>query len=71
MLAATGLDIIKNGAGFSEGQIGLLAAGFLVAFCVAMASIKFLLYFIKNHNFIIFGIYRILVALLLLILWIK
>jgi undecaprenyl pyrophosphate phosphatase UppP len=36
-----------------------------------MASIKFLLYFIKNHNFIIFGIYRILVALLLLILWIK
>lgn len=69
MAAATGLDIIKSAAGFSAGQIGLLAAGFLMAFLVAVISIKFLLYFIKNHNFIVFGIYRIVIAFLFLMLW--
>ena len=71
MAAATGFDIIKSAADFSSDQIGLLAVGFLTAFFVAIISIKFLLYFIKNHNFIVFGIYRIVIALLFLALWIK
>jgi len=69
MAAATGLDLIKTGAIFSGAQVGLLAAGFLAAFCVALASIKFLLYFIKNHNFIVFGVYRIVIAVLFLMLY--
>jgi len=71
MAAAAGLDMIKSASAFSMDQIGLLAAGFLMAFFVAILSIKFLLYFIKNHSFISFGIYRIIIAVLFLALWIK
>ena len=71
MIAATGLDIMSNASSFSADQAGLLIAGFIVAFIVAMAGIKFLLYFIKNHNFVLFGIYRIIIALLFLVLWFR
>lgn len=63
MLAASSLDFIKNASTFSKNQFDLLAVGFLVSFVVAVASIKFLLNFIKKHNFIPFGIYRILAAI--------
>jgi undecaprenyl-diphosphatase len=71
MAAATGFDIIKNAADFSVDQIGLLAVGFMCAFFVAIVSIKFLLYFIKNHNFVVFGIYRIVIALFFLVQWMR
>lgn len=63
MLAAAVLDILKSPQPFSSGEWEILAMGFFTAFVVAIASIKFLLYFIKNHSFIVFGIYRILAAL--------
>jgi undecaprenyl-diphosphatase len=66
MLAATGYDLIKTGSGFSLGQYQYLLAGFVTAFIVAILSIKFLLGFIKTHTFIPFGIYRI----TLVVLWI-
>ena len=43
--------------------MGFLSAGFIVSFVVAILSIRFLLFFIKNNNFIPFGIYRIFAAL--------
>ncbi len=64
MAAATAYDLYKSAGSFSFGQFHLLAIGFVVSFIVAAASIKWLLYFIKNHTFISFGIYRIIVALL-------
>jgi undecaprenyl-diphosphatase len=63
MLAASGLDLLKNADSFSKNQLGVLAVGFVVSFVTAMVSIKFLLSFIKKHNFIPFGIYRILLTL--------
>jgi len=63
MLAATGLDLIKNANQFSLSQWNFLAVGFIVSFVIALASIKFLLNFIKKRSFIYFGIYRIVVAL--------
>ena len=63
MLAAAALDLLKNNQSFSSNEWGLLTVGFLVSFAVATASIKFLLHYIKNHNFIAFGIYRVVVAL--------
>jgi undecaprenyl-diphosphatase len=63
MLAATGLDLVKNYQSFSSDQFGTLAVGFVVSFVVALIAIKFLLQFIRRHNFIPFGIYRIIVAL--------
>ena len=62
MLAATALDLIKHRALFSSSQTGFLLTGFATAFVVALFSVKFLLYYIKNHSFIIFGVYRILAA---------
>jgi undecaprenyl-diphosphatase len=62
MCAAVGLDLLKSAKLFSHAQYGVLAVGFLTSFVVGVASIKFLLYFIKSHNFIYFGVYRIVVA---------
>ncbi len=62
MLAATGLDLLKNASSFSSDQFGTLAVGFIASFAVAALSIKFLLGFIRNHDFIPFGAYRILAA---------
>lgn len=64
MLAATGLDLAKSAGSFSGGDLGFLALGFIVSFLVAMLAIKFLLYFIKHNDFIPFGIYRIVLALI-------
>jgi undecaprenyl-diphosphatase len=64
MLAATGLDLVKSASGFSAGDFWLLAVGFIVAFLVAIVSIKFLLRFIKTHTFVPFGVYRIVAAIL-------
>lgn len=66
MGAAVALDLIKSAQTFKPGDFLYLSIGFMVSFVVALFSIKFLLNFIKNHNFIPFGIYRIILALLFL-----
>jgi undecaprenyl-diphosphatase len=63
MLAATGLDLMKNAGQFSGGQVRFLAIGFVVSFFAALAGVKYLLSFIKNHTFIPFGVYRIILVL--------
>ena len=67
MLAATLLDLLKSAGSFSPGQLMFLPIGFLTSFVVAIGSIKFFLHFIKTHNFIPFGIYRISAAIIFLI----
>jgi undecaprenyl-diphosphatase len=62
MLAATGLDLIKNASSFSATQSAVLAVGFTASFIVAMLSIKFLLAYVRTQTFIPFGIYRIALA---------
>ena len=64
MAAATGLDLMKSGGHFSLEEFHLLLMGFISSFIVALLSIKWLIHFIKNHTFISFGIYRILISLL-------
>ncbi|HVV15356.1 MAG TPA: undecaprenyl-diphosphate phosphatase [Candidatus Paceibacterota bacterium] len=64
MLAATGLDLLKNASAFSPDQFGILAAGFATSFVVALFSIKFLLRFVRTRTFVPFGVYRIIAALL-------
>ena len=51
MAAATGYDLFKSAGSFSFDQFGLLALGFMVSFVVALASVKWLLYYIKNHTY--------------------
>ncbi len=64
MAAATGLDLISNASLFSSTQAGLLAVGFVVSFVTALGSIRFLLHYIKMHDFAAFGVYRIVVAIM-------
>ncbi|HAT73932.1 MAG: Undecaprenyl-diphosphatase [Candidatus Moranbacteria bacterium GW2011_GWF2_36_839] len=68
MLAATGLDLMKNYKSFSLSESHLLAVGFLVSFVMAILGIKFLLSYIQKRTFTAFGFYRILVSILF---WLK
>ncbi len=78
MLAATVYKLYKytkeNGA-FSSEQIKLLSIGNIVAFAVALLAIKFFITFLKKHGFRVWGVYRIIVGIALLVLiysgWIK
>jgi undecaprenyl-diphosphatase len=64
MISATGLDLMKNYSLFSKSDIGLIAVGFITAFIVAILVIKIFLKYVRTQNFIPFGIYRIVVAIL-------
>ncbi len=64
MLSATGLDLLKTSAAFTSQEWLALAVGFVVSFFVALASIVWLLKYVRTHTFISFGIYRILIAAL-------
>ena len=71
MFAATVLDLKSSNLSFSANEIKLLAIGFIGTFIFAVISIRFLLAFIQKNNFIPFGIYRIIIALLFWFLIIK
>ncbi len=71
MLAASGYKLYKyhsENGGFTGDEIKLLAIGNLVAFIVAMLAIKFFIGFLKKHGFRVWGIYRIILGLILLLL---
>ncbi len=63
MMVATGYDLFKNGYAFSSEDIKALIVGFLVSFLVAGVVIKSFISFVQRYNFIVFGVYRILLAL--------
>lgn len=71
MFAATCKDfyeVYKGGVGFSSHEINLLIVGNVVAFIVAFLAIKSFISYLTNHGFKVFGYYRIVVGLLILIL---
>ena len=63
MLAATGLDLLKTSVAFTPHEWLALAIGFVVSFIVAIPSIRWLLAYVRNHSFMSFGVYRILLSL--------
>ena len=71
MAAATFYDLAKNIQSFNLDEISFLILGFFVSFLVAIFSIKWFLNFIKNHSFILFGVYRIMIAFLFWLLVIR
>lgn len=71
MLAATAYKLLKyyrDYGGFSSHEIKQLAVGNVVAFIVALLAIKFFIGFLKKHGFRIWGYYRIIMGVLLLLL---
>jgi undecaprenyl-diphosphatase len=68
MAAASGYDLLKNGASFSGSDFYLLAVGFITSFIVALLAIKWFIGYIKNHSFVWFGAYRIFAAIVFYLL---
>lgn len=71
MLAASGYKLLKyykESGGFSGEEMKMLAVGNIVAFIVALLAIKFFISFVKKYGFKIWGVYRIIGGLILLLL---
>lgn len=66
MFGASLLKMVKFGFAFSGLEIAVLLTGMAVAFAVSILAIKFLLNYIKNNSFTVFGIYRIILGVLVL-----
>ena len=67
MAAATGLDLIKSGHFFSRSELTMLAVGFIASWIVAAFAIRAFLRFVRTGTFTGFGIYRIIVAVIYVI----
>lgn len=68
MLGATALKVIKMGFAFSAWQWFLIILGGVISYIVAIVVIKQFLGYIRKHDFIPFGIYRIILGTLILFL---
>lgn len=66
MFGASAIKLINFGLDFSSMEIIVLLAGMLVAFLVSVISIRFLMRYIRNHDFKAFGWYRIILGLVIL-----
>lgn len=68
MLGASLLKILKFGLSFSGNELVILLVGTVVAFVVSVFVIRFLMDYIKKHDFQVFGWYRIVLGALVIIL---
>lgn len=59
MFGASLLKLVKFGFAFTGTELAVLLLGMAVAFIVSVLAIKFLMGYIKNHDFSVFGWYRI------------
>lgn len=68
IVAASVYSLLKGGVHLSGDDLLILSVGFLISFFVALGVIKFLMDYIRKHSFILFGYYRIVLAIFVL-LW--
>lgn len=68
MFAASALKLFENYHSISTDNINLLLIGNLVSFIVALIAIKTFIAFLTRHGFKLFGYYRIVVGLVIIIL---
>lgn len=67
MLGASLLEILDFGFGLSGSEWAILLAGLISAFVVSIVVIKFLLGYIRKHDFKVFGWYRIVLGVVVLV----
>ena len=70
MLAASGLELVKGRSALA-GHYTPLAVGFVVSFVTAIIAIKSFLGYIKKHDFAAFGWYRIVLALVYFLVFLR
>ena len=68
MFGASLLKLVKFGLTFTTLEAGVLIIGMLVSFFVSIFVIKFLMDYIKRHDFQLFGWYRIVLGVIVIIL---
>lgn len=66
MVGASLLKLVKFGFDFTGAEILTLVIGMVVAFAVSVLCIKFLMSFIKKHDFKVFGWYRIALGIIII-----
>ena len=64
MFGASALKLLKFGFNFTGMQAAILIVGMAVSFAVSIIAIKFLLKYIQNHDFKVFGYYRIMLGVI-------
>ena len=67
MFGASLLKIVKFGLAFSAQELIILGVGTLVSFVVSILAIKFLMGYIKKHDFRVFGWYRIVLGVVVML----
>ena len=67
MFGASLIKLLKFGLAFTGTEIGVLILGMAVAFAVSVFAIKFLMGYIKKHDFKVFGWYRIILGIIVLL----
>lgn len=68
MFGASLLKILKFGLTFTAMEVSVLLVGMIVAFIVSVIVIRFLMDYIKKHDFQVFGWYRIILGLIVILL---
>ncbi|MDE7014651.1 MAG: undecaprenyl-diphosphatase, partial [Kineothrix sp.] len=66
MFGASLLKLVKFGLAFSASEWSILLVGMAVAFAVSVVVIRFLMGYIKKHDFKVFGWYRIVLGIIVL-----
>jgi len=66
MLGASLLKLLKFGFSFTGTELAILLVGMVVAFVVSVAVIRFLMDFVKKHDFKVFGWYRIVLGVIVI-----
>ena len=66
MFGASLLKLVKFGVALTGAEITILLVGMISAFVVSMLSIKFLMNYVKKHDFKVFGYYRIVLGVIVL-----
>jgi len=69
MFAAAALDIYKNPQTISGENVLPVIIGLVVSFIIAYISMKWLLKYIQTHSFKVFGIYRVIVGVVIWVLF--
>jgi undecaprenyl-diphosphatase len=67
MFGASGLKLVKFGFNFTGAEFAILLVGMVMAFFVSILAIKFLIGYIKRNDFKVFGWYRIVLGVLVLL----
>ena len=68
MAGASLIKLLKFGFSFSSTELLILVLGTVTAFLVSLAVIKFLMAYIKKRDFTLFGIYRIVLGAIIILL---